>query len=54
MKVFSVFNAAQLEGYEAIEKQGKGEIFNNSKADQFVANTKAEIRSNEKSAYYCD
>lgn len=55
MKVFSVFNADQLKGYEATKNQGNGETFNHSKADKFIINTKAKIKFNDdKNAYYSE
>ena len=54
MKVFSVFNADQLEEYAPVETHGKGETFSHTQADQFIANTKADIRFDEKRAYYRD
>ena len=50
MKVFSVFNADQLEGYEA--KTGKGEKFNHKHTDEFIKNTKAIIKHEEQRAFY--
>ena len=52
MKVFSVFNAAQLEGYEPVKNQGGNKTFNHLKADVFIANTMADIKFNEQRAFY--
>lgn len=51
-KVFNVFNADQLEGYTPNNSKGKGEKFNHSKADEFIANTQAIIKNEQQKAFY--
>jgi antirestriction protein ArdC len=50
MRVYTVFNRAQLDNYEA--DTGNGESFNHVQADQWIQNTGAKIVHAESQAYY--
>lgn len=54
MKIFNVFNADQLEGYEPNTETGKGEKFNHVATDEFITNTQAVIKHEQQKAFYSE